>query len=65
MRMHQNIVSQNASRLYLRSDKVKGSLNLFIYKDFMRRTVGCIISFENQTTGKSPFFPICNTLKVN
>ena len=35
----------------------------YIYEDFMRRNVGCIIRFQNQSIGEN-HIPDCNNLKV-
>ena len=36
----------------------------YFYEDFMRRNVGCIISFRNHSTGENHLIPDCNNLKV-
>ena len=39
-------------------------MKVVFYEDFMRRKVGCIISFRNQSTGGNHLIPDCNNLKV-
>ena len=39
-------------------------MKVVFYEDFMRRNVGCMISFQNQSTGENHLFPDCNNLKV-
>lgn len=39
-------------------------MKVVFYEDFMRRNVGCIISFQNQSTGENHLFPDCKNLKV-